>query len=994
MSFFKERNARFKVSFWRENMIEKTIHHDFSHLDYEKLELQNLINLDELGKVLNDFYRIAPFPTALLNLEGEVLLESHWEPICVQFHRASPETAAICTASDTHFNAQLLGGDEKHILYRCGNGLYDAASPITIEGQHLGNFFIGQFLLEPPDEEFFRNQAQKYGFEEETYLEALSRVPITSEHDLKNKLDYLCHFAEFLGNIGLKEFQRDRAEQALRQSESYIRTVMDNFPIGVAVNSVDPSMDISYMNDNFPRLYRTTREALAEPDAFWNCVYEDSVYREEIKKRVVDDCASGNPDRMHWESIPITRNGEETTFVSARNTPVPDKQLMISTVWDVTDRKRAEKQIEMKNEQLIAKQRELTQSEVLFRGLSDNMTSGFAIYEVMNDGSKGSDYIVKSFNKTSLEIEGKILEEVVGKSLFDLRPTIDDYGLISILQKVWESGEPAYFPVKIYQDKKISNYYENYVFKIPSGEVVTIYNDITDHKNAEMALKESKERFELAMNFSNDGIFDWDLETNEVYYSPGWKRMLGYEEGEIKNDFSEWEQLTRPEDVKSTWTVVNELLEGKRNRFETEFQMRHKDGHWVDILSRANVVFDEKGKGIRIVGTHVDITERKKLESRLRHAEKMESIGILAGGVAHDFNNILGIILGNAELALDDVPEWNPAHEFLKEIRSSSLRAKDVVQELLRFSRKSEAQRKPVEICQLVKDSMKMLRTSIPTSIDFSLNLPESPNYIHADPTQINQILMNLASNAADAMDEEGGVLEISLQNLAFDKKNEEMNLGPGDYIKLSVKDTGAGIETADLGRIFDPYFTTKDIGKGTGMGLAIVYGIVKRHGAGIRIDTKIGKGTTFELFFPAIELKPEPEKKTEHALPMGTETILFVDDEASMVKLNRQRLERLGYTVIPETDPSEALAFFSDKPDAIDLVITDMTMPGMTGDKLVQKILEIRPDTPIILCTGYSERISEESAKNLGIRKYIEKPIDMANLARSAREVLDGSKQ
>ena len=652
--------------------------------------------------------------------------------------------------------------------------------------------------------------------------------------------------------------------------------------------------------------------------------------------------------------------------------------------------KEVEKQLEIKNEQLLVKQRELTRREALFRGLFDNMTSGSAIYEVLNDGSKGADYIVKVFNKRSLEIEGKKLDQVVGKSLFDLRPNIDDYGLIPILQQVWKTGEPAYFPVKIYEDEKFSNYYENYVFKIPTGEVVTIYNDITEQKNAELALKESEERFELAMIFSNDGIFDWDLETNGIYYSPGWKKILGYQEDEIKNEFSEWERLTRAEDVKSSWTMLNDLLEGKRDQFNTEFKMRHKDGHWVDILSRANVVFDETGKAIRVVGTHVDITERKSLESRLRHAEKMESIGVLAGGVAHDFNNILGIILGNAELALDDIPDWNPAHEFLKEIRASSLRAKDVVQELLRFSRKSEVQKKPLEISQLVEDSMKLLRTSIPTSIEFVLNIPESPNYIHADPTQINQILMNLASNAADAMDEEGGVLEISLEKWAFEKRNQEMNLEPGKYIKLSVKDAGSGIERDDLGRIFDPYFTTKDVGKGTGMGLAIVYGIVKRHGAGIRIETTVGKGTTFELYFPAMNQDPETEKKIEHPLSRGTESVLFVDDEAAMVNLNQQRLERLGYKVIPQTDPSEALNYFRTHPDEIDLVITDMTMPHMTGDKLAQKMLQLSPNIPIILCTGYSEKINELKAKALNIRKYIEKPVEMETLVQSVREVLD----
>ena len=384
-----------------------------------------------------------------------------------------------------------------------------------------------------------------------------------------------------------------------------------------------------------------------------------------------------------------------------------------------------------------------------------------------------------------------------------------------------------------------------------------------------------------------------------------------------------------------------------------------------------------------------DITERRKVEAELQHARKMESIGVLAGGVAHDFNNILGIVLGNAELALDDVPEGNPAHDFLKEIRSATLRAKDVVQELLRFSRKSTGRKKPQDISQLVTESMKTLRPTIPSSVDFSINIPEHLHYINADPTQIHQILMNLTSNAADAM-EEKGVLTVALENVVLEKGNAKVNLDPGKYVKLSVTDTGAGIETENLSRIFDPYFTTKGIGKGTGMGLAVIYGIVQQHKGAVRVETEIDKGTTFELYFPAIDSEPLPEEKTAGGISGGKETILFVDDEKPMVNLNQQRLERLGYEVKGFTNPVEALAFFRSGPDQIDLVITDMTMPHMTGDRLAEEILKIRSNVPIILCTGHSSRISEERAKEIGIKKYIEKPIEIQILAKAVRDVLD----
>jgi PAS domain S-box-containing protein len=260
----------------------------------------------------------------------------------------------------------------------------------------------------------------------------------------------------------------------------------------------------------------------------------------------------------------------------------------------------------------------LAASETLLSGLFNNMPSGAAIYIVNNKGETGSDYIVKSFNQTSLTIEHKTSEEVVGKSLLELRPSIDSYGLIPVFRRVWETGKPEFFPSKIYVDEKYNNYYENYVFKIPTGEIVAIYTDVTLHRRTEEALMESEERYSIAMQASRDGLFDWNLITNEIYYSPGWKKMLGYDNSELQNDFSVWEQLIEPTDAIKSWQILKEVIERKRDRFELVFRMKHKKGHWVDILSRANAFSDENGKAIRIVGTHVDISDRMRTEKILQ----------------------------------------------------------------------------------------------------------------------------------------------------------------------------------------------------------------------------------------------------------------------------------------------------------------------------------------------------------------------------------------
>ncbi|MDM8517957.1 response regulator [Desulfobacterales bacterium HSG16] len=396
---------------------------------------------------------------------------------------------------------------------------------------------------------------------------------------------------------------------------------------------------------------------------------------------------------------------------------------------------------------------------------------------------------------------------------------------------------------------------------------------------------------------------------------------------------------------------------------------------------------------IGVVEIAQDITEQKRIEDRLRRSHKMEDIGTLTGGIAHDFNNILGIIIGNVELAIDDVPDGNPVRMNLEQIKIASIRAKNVVLQLLGFCRKTELAKKPIKIGPIIDESLNLLRSSIPSSIEIRTDILKNSGLINADPTQIHQILINLCTNASHAMEAEGGILKISIKKVvANDETIAQYNeIMPGQYLQLTVKDTGCGIEPDIRDRIFDPYFTTREIGKGSGMGLAVVLGIVKNHDGAISISSKSGKGTTVEVVFPIIEEEPQPEKKSSDEIQSGSERILFIDDEYALVKMGSEILARLGYQVEIETNPVDALNLFCVSPFRFDLIVTDMTMPHMTGEQMLKEILKRRHDMPVILCTGYNKKIDRTRAVEIGFHRYIEKPLDKHTLAKAVRDVLDG---
>lgn len=526
------------------------------------------------------------------------------------------------------------------------------------------------------------------------------------------------------------------------------------------------------------------------------------------------------------------------------------------------------------------------------------------------------------------------------------------------------------------------------VVKDPNGRHIGfrgIVRDVSNRKIVEAALRESEEKYRLVVENATEGIIIVQDQWIK-YANPRMRSLLGYEAETFR--ITPLINFLHPNDRKGVLQIYRQLLSGKSSSSPFSFKAFSKSGE-ERILQCKAVLINWENKPAILVFLR-DMTSQSILESKLQHAQKMEAIGTLAGGIAHDFNNILGSIVLNTELALDDVEKGGEAEYSLEQVLNASQRAKDLVEQILTFSRNAEVTRKPLNIKVIVKETLRMLRAMLPSTIVIRPTIADDLGTILANPTQIQQLIINLCTNAAHAMSEKGGPLEIRLENAATDISSPETSdLREGEYVKLTITDSGHGMTPEFKERIFDPFFTTKRIGEGTGLGLSVVHGIVINHEGAILVDSQPGKGTRFNVFFPMIKEDAPALPTFRKQVPTGDKRILFADDETALLDATQRMLERLGYRVTSVQNGGDAIKIFEGNPDDFDLVITDMTMPFMTGVELAEAILRLRPNIPIILCTGFNERITPEIAKSIGIREYMTKPYALQEMAETIQQVL-----
>jgi PAS domain S-box-containing protein len=746
---------------------------------------------------------------------------------------------------------------------------------------------------------------------------------------------------------------------------------------------------------------RVMQQCTIENKQFEYDVARTGLWGEAVRQRkpiVTNDYAAPNEYKRGYPEghIPIVRHmnipvfdGERIVAVAGvgnKKTPYVESDinqltLLMQAMWRIIQRNRADEA--------------LRQSEDRFRRLFQQAPIPLMIVD--------SDDRLQHVNDRFTEYYGFALDDI---------PTLDAFWPVAYpdpahretVRTAWdksyrqaqargETAEPLVFDITC----KNGGVRTVEISAIFLGELLlTSWVDLTEQKRIQEEINQRKQFLELVLNQLPDAIVTLDLDHRVVDWNPGAEKIFGYTPGEVIGRNLD-DLIARDDMFTEAGRKTRQVLGGKRvEPFET---VRYrKDGTKLNVIAAGSPIL-RNDTLTGVVAVYTDISEQRKIqderkeyEARIQQMQKMEAIGTLAGGIAHDFNNILSGVIGYAELSLAETRKNTPMHRNLQQILIGGRRAGDLVRQILTFSRQSERELKPLQIGPMLKEALKLLRSSLPATIEISKYVSPEVDNVMADPTQIHQIIMNLCTNAAQAMEPAGGRLRVELSQVVLEERDVVMQPGiePGLFAKITVQDTGKGIKPEYLDKIYNPYFTTKKTSEGTGLGLAVVHGIVQSYKGFIDVESIPGRGTCFDVFIPTIEAQPLAEEVEEVDLPTGEERILVVDDEEVLVDVIREMLIFLGYHVTISNSSNEALVKFNETPNDFDLVLTDMTMPDMTGIQLANRLRKIRPEIPIVLCTGYSHLLTNSRPEDLGLQAIVMKPIETVDLARTVRQVLD----
>jgi len=762
--------------------------------------------------------------------------------------------------------------------------------------------------------------------------------------------------------------RRRRAEEELRRSEERFRDVVDN--ANDVVYTHDLAGNFTSLNRAGERITGYSRaEALGLNLAQVVAPEYVDMAREMIRRKL-----SGDAEGSTYELEIVAKDGRRVPLeVSSRLIRRDGEAVGVQGFGrDVSERRQAHA--------------DLRASEERFRALVENSADAIVLVDAQGR--------VLYQSRSAERIVGYSADERQGRNALEL---VHPEDRAAVAKKLGECrARPGEIVVAKFRGHRKDGHWlylegtaANRLDEPAVGAIVINYRDVTQRERAGEALRLSEERFRLVSRATNDAVWDHDLATGVMWWSDSSHVLFGFSPTEVGHDAAWWAARVHPDDRERVLASSQAALDQGEASWSAEFRFRRADDSYARVVDRAYIMRDAAGRPVRMLGSMMDVTERRSLEEQLVQAQKMEAVGRLAGGIAHDFNNLLTAILGYGDLMLPKLHD--PAlRGKMQEIRKAAERASALTRQLLAFSRKQVLVPEVVPVAGLIEELSKMLRRLIGEDIELVTLLSPSAA-VRADPGQLEQVLMNLAVNARDAMPRGGKLtIEVTLETADDAFRKDHPDVPPGSLVVIAVTDTGVGMDAEVRKHIFEPFFTTKELGRGTGLGLATVYGIVEQSGGHVEVDTAVGQGTTFRIFLPAVEApRPVPAPSLDEVVG-GSETVLLVEDEAALRSLAQEILRDQGYKVIAAGSGAEALDLARSHPAPIDLLVTDVVMPGMDGRELADRLGPVHPETRCLFMSGYTD----DAVVRRGVREegmpFLQKPFTIDALALKVREVLD----